>query len=96
MPKASRLNDIGSDHACFPPSNVIAGSGNVFINGLPAARVSDPLMAHGCGKCTPHARNIAIGSSSVFINSLAAARIGDAINCGGSMSTGSPDVNIGG
>ena len=96
MPKASRLTDIGSGHACFPPSNVIAGSGNVIINGLQAARLSDPLMPHGCGKCPPHPRSISAGSGSVFINGLPAARIGDAIGCGGSMSTGSPDVNIGG
>lgn len=96
MPAASRLNDIDTGHACFPPSKVIAGSDNVAINGLPAARLSDPLMSHGCGKCVPHARNIAAGSSSVFINGLPSTRVGDAINCGGTMATGSADVNIGG
>jgi len=96
MPQASRLNDIDTGHACFPPSNVIAGSGNVIINGLPAARLTDPLAAHGCGRCTPHARNIAAGSSSVFINGLPSTRVGDAINCGGTMATGSPNVNVGG
>ncbi len=34
MPKASRKGDIGSGHGCFPPSNAIEGSGDVFIGDL--------------------------------------------------------------
>jgi uncharacterized Zn-binding protein involved in type VI secretion len=96
MPKAARVSDIGSGHGCFPATNIVAGSPNVFIENLPAARVGDPLAAHGCATCTPHGRGVASGSSTVFINGLAAARVGDSINCGGVISTGSGTVFIGG
>jgi len=96
MPGAARIGDTASGHACFPPTPIIQGSPNVYTNSIPAARVSDAVLLHGCGKCPPHPRNIAKGSSSVFINGMAAARIGDAINCGGSVSAGSGNVIIGG
>ena len=95
MPKAARIGDIGSGHGCFPPTPVTAGSGNVKINGIPAARLGDPLAAHGCGKCPPHGRSISGGSGTVFINGKPAARIGDGIDCGGSVAAGSGDVIIG-
>ncbi len=95
MPKAARLNDIGSGHGCFPPTNITAASHNVQINNRPAARQGDPLAAHGCSKCSPHARAIAAGSPSVFINGIPAARLGDPITCGGGIITASDDVFIG-
>lgn len=81
------------------PTPIIAGSGDTFINGKPAARKDDAVLLHGC-PCpkTPHGihgRAIAAGSCNVSINGKPAARIGDAINCGGSVSTGSPDTFIG-
>ncbi|OLQ90128.1 hypothetical protein BIY22_03750 [Vibrio panuliri] len=99
MPKAARLGDIASAHGCFPPTPIIAGSGDVFINGIPAARLGDAAAPHGC-TCpkTPHGshgRSIAAGSGSVFINGMPAARVGDAIDCGGTVATGSGDVIIG-
>ncbi|MDX2507187.1 MAG: PAAR domain-containing protein [Gammaproteobacteria bacterium] len=96
MPKAARLGDIASGHGCFPPSNIIAGSPDILINNIPAARITDAVAPHGCSKCTPHSRNISQGSQSVFMNGLAAARIGDSVNCGGAILSGSPDVLIGG
>ncbi|WP_292959419.1 type VI secretion system PAAR protein [Neptuniibacter sp. UBA6509] len=95
MPKAARIGDIGSGHGCFPPTPVIAGSGNVMTNGIPAARVGDAVAPHGCGNCPPHGRSISAGSGSVFINGKPAARVGDSITCGGSVSAGSGDVIIG-
>ncbi|OLQ90132.1 hypothetical protein BIY22_03770 [Vibrio panuliri] len=99
MPKAARLGDIASAHGCFPPTPIIAGSGDVFINGIPAARLGDVAAPHGC-PCpkTPHGshgRSIAAGSGSVFINGMPVARVGDAIDCGGTVATGSGDVIIG-
>ncbi|GHY09153.1 putative PAAR repeat-containing protein [Vibrio cholerae] len=41
MPGAARLGDIGSEHDCFPPTPIIAGSGDVFIDGKPAVRQGD-------------------------------------------------------
>ena len=95
MPKASRKGDIGSGHGCFPPSNAIEGSGDVFINGKPAVRVGDAYAAHGCGKCAPHGRNASQGSATVNINGKPSVRVGDGINCGGSAATGSGNVFIG-
>ncbi len=95
MPSASRQGDVGAGHGCFPPSNAIAGSGDVFINGQPALRVGDALAAHGCKDCSPHGRAVAAGSASVSINGKPAARIGDSIDCGGAMAAGSGNVFIG-
>jgi len=95
MPKAARLTDIGAGHACFPPTPIIAGSGDVSINGRAAARKGDALLLHGCGNCPPHPRSISAGSGTVSINGKPAARASDAIGCGGSISAGSPDVLIG-
>lgn len=98
MPGAARVTDTGSGHDCFPDSAVTAGSPDTLINGLPAARVGDPLAPHCC-TCSSghglHPRAIAAGSSTVFINGKPAARIGDAVSCGGSVSTGSGNVIIG-
>jgi uncharacterized Zn-binding protein involved in type VI secretion len=93
--KAGRYGDIASGHGCFPPTAVISGSSNVFINLRPSARLSDPVASHGCSSCKPHARNISAGSNSVFINGLPAARVSDAISCGGVVASGSPNVFIG-
>ena len=99
MPKAARIGDIASAHGCFPPTPIIAGSGDVFINGIPAARLGDAAAPHGC-PCpkTPHGvhpRSISAGSSGVFIDGKPAVRLGDAIGCGGSIASASSDVSIG-
>ncbi|MCG9753188.1 type VI secretion system PAAR protein [Vibrio brasiliensis] len=99
MPKAARLGDIGSEHDCFPPTPMTAGSPSVMINFKPAVRQGDPLQDHGC-PCdkTPHGnhpRSVAGGSSGVFIDGKPAARLGDAIDCGGTILSASPDVVIG-
>ncbi|EGR0142221.1 type VI secretion system PAAR protein [Vibrio cholerae] len=99
MPGAARLGDIGSEHDCFPPTPIIAGSGDVFIDGKPAVRQGDTLEPHGC-LCpkTPHGdhpRAVSGGSSGVFINGKPAARLGDAIDCGGTIASASANVLIG-
>ncbi|EGU37715.1 PAAR domain-containing protein [Vibrio scophthalmi] len=58
MPKAARIGDIASAHGCFPLTPIIAGSGDVFINGIPAARLGDAI---GCGG------TVATGSPDVTI-----------------------------
>jgi len=95
---AARLGDIGSDHSChFPPTPAVEGSPNVFINGRPAVRVGDAFAPHACPPCKkpPHPRKLAAGSPTVFINGRQAGRIDDAIDCGGKVSMGSPNVFIG-
>ena len=87
---AARLGDIDTGHPPAPPTPIITASGNVFINGIPAARKGDMLAPHH-----PGVRIITEGSGSVLINGLPAARITDAINCGGTIVVGSGNVLIG-
>ena len=99
MPKAARLGDTAGGHGCFPPTAIIAGSSDVSINGKPAARKGDAALLHAC-PCPyvvhgVHGRTINAGSSTVSINGKPAARVGDAIDCGGSVASGSGDVLIG-
>jgi len=99
MPASTRIGDTGSGHSChYLPSNAIAGSPDVKVNGKKAVRKGDAYAPHACLPCKkpPHARKLAVGSSSVFINGKPAGRVGDAINCGGKASKGSSDVFIGG
>lgn len=88
------VGNIGSDHGGFPPTPVTAGSGTVKFDGVPAARLGDPLAPHSKPKHPPHGRTIAGGSGKVMIDGKPAARAGDAVSCGGSLVGGS-SVNIG-
>lgn len=73
-----------------PPTAIITGSSNVFINSLPAARLGDILAPHH-----PGIRTICEGTASVLINGQPASRVSDAIDCGGTIATGSDNVFIG-
>ncbi|UXD96605.1 PAAR domain-containing protein [Cronobacter sakazakii] len=67
------------------------GSGNVSINGAPAA-----MQGASSASCSIHgASAVSSGSGSVFINNNPAARTGDATGCGAAISSGSGDVFIG-
>ncbi|TNF32393.1 MAG: hypothetical protein EP329_10415 [Deltaproteobacteria bacterium] len=106
MPPQSRVSDIGEvgadahgcpacPHSCKGPCT--AGSPDVFVNKLPAARKGDPGIHAAC--CGPNTWTATAGSSTVFINSKPAHRKDDAqAHCGGSgkMTTGSGDVITGG
>nr|WP_043140639.1 type VI secretion system PAAR protein [Aeromonas bestiarum] len=92
--KAAKVGDIGTDHDGFHPTAIIAGSPNVFIDGIPAARVGDPLAPHDKPNHPPHPRSIASGSSTVLINGKPAALTGGAVDCGGVI-IGSGTVVIG-
>ena len=96
MPAAGRQGDTGSDHDGFPPTPATSGSGDVYINGQPALRQGDSFAPHSKPKHPPHGRSLSGGSGIVFINGKPAGRVGDAIDCGGSVSSGSRDVSIGG
>jgi uncharacterized Zn-binding protein involved in type VI secretion len=93
MPPAARALDPTSH------PGVISGpcSIDVLINNRPAARKGD---LHACALppvAGPHPPSpIASGSATVFINNLPAARQFDAAGCGAMITTGSPDVVIGG
>ncbi len=92
--KAVKVGNIGTDHDGYPPTKVTAGSPDVFIDGLPAARVGDPLEPHDKPNSPMHSRAIATGSSTVFINGKPAALTGGAVSCGG-VTIGTGTVNIG-
>ncbi len=94
MGNAVKLGDIGSGHGGFPPTPVVSGSSDVFINSRPAGRVGDSLLPHAKPKHPPHGRKISSGSSSVFINGKAAAFTGSSVSCGGVM-IGGGSVTIG-
>lgn len=95
MPAVTRVGDNNTGHDACPPTALSSGSPNVNINGIPAGRVGDPYIPHGCPAHVPHVGNIAAGAPHVFINGKAAGRIGDPVSCGGSVAVGSPNVNIG-
>jgi uncharacterized Zn-binding protein involved in type VI secretion len=88
------IGNTGSAHDGFPPTPVIAGSGTVKYDGMPAARVGDPLAPHAKPQHPPHGRTISGGSSSVMVDGKPAARVGDPVSCGGTLEGGT-SVNIG-
>ncbi len=96
MPEAARLGDKSTGHDDCAPTALVTGSPNVFINGKPAARVSDKFASHGCDEHPPHQDEVIQGSSTVFINGLPAARKGDKLKIAGTIAEGSPNVFIGG
>ena len=95
MPAVARIGDIGAGHGCFPDSPATSGNTSVEINGIPVVCVGDSFATHGCPTCPPHGRALAAGSGSVFIGGKPVGRVGDPIDCGGTVSTGSEDVDIG-
>lgn len=82
-------------HPCVGPA--VGGSPDVFVNGKPALRVSDPGVHAAC--CGPNTWTAKAGSGTVIINGLKAHRQGDAdSHCGGTgkMIEGSGNVFTGG
>lgn len=70
--------------------SLVAGSGNVFVNGSAAVRVGDAIAGHGK---PPHAAPVmAAGSGNVFVNNIPVCRAGDPGTCGHPAS-GSGNVN---
>ncbi|UOD29389.1 PAAR domain-containing protein [Massilia violaceinigra] len=105
MPQAARLADpIGHTKPGDGPKSGGGGdvtgkiigpcSGNVFTNGIKAARASVDETV--CSKHDSAPPPIASGSPTVFINGLPAARVSDKICCGAFITDGSPNVFIGG
>jgi len=72
---------IYSKHHRCPHRNSgqLAGSGNVYINGIAAQKVGDAVIFSGC----QHGGigTVAEGSGTVYINGAGAARIKDQVNC---------------
>ena len=96
MPNAARITDT---HTCPMVTGTVphvgglilfAGSPTVFINGVPAVRVGDNCL------CVGPPDTVMAGSSSVKIENKPAARLGDLKVHGGTITSGSPTVIIGG
>ena len=69
---------------------IAAGSTDVFIGGMPAARQGDMAT------CAGPPDSIAMGSATVMINGMPAARQLDTCAHGGMITAGEPTVIIGG
>jgi len=105
MPPQARLGDsalIPADaHGCpacphTATGPAVAGSRNVFVNGLPAVRVNDPGIHSAC--CGANIWQAKTGSKSVLINGRPAHRLNDLVqHCGGIGRTvqGSHNVIVG-
>ena len=104
MPEAARDTDTHEgicDHglSCCPHNvvgTIIAGSPDVFTNGLAAARLLDPV-AHNCPHCGTG--YISSASGTVSANGLGRARKGDEVTYPGGkgvITSGSRNVFIGG
>lgn len=87
MQNAARVGDATAHGGA-----IVSGSGNVLINGQPAAllgvSIAPCAVGHG-------AAPVATGSGSVFINGVPVARLGDVTGCGAPLVSGSADVFIG-
>lgn len=87
----TRLGDMDTGHAGFPPRPSTSASPNVFVNGLGVHRVGDTWGSH-CDPNSCHTGTLAAGSPTVFANGLAIGRVGDPVSCGGTVDTGSGNV----
>jgi len=106
LPAQARVGDIAhcpsDSHDCLSCAHSVkgpctAGSDDVLVNGLPAARETDPGVHESC--CGDNTWVATGASMTVFINGLGAHRLEDeTTHCGGmgKMTTGSPDVIVGG
>lgn len=96
MSAVTRLGDIGTGHGWWPPRPNVAGSSDVFINGIPAHRQGDGWASHTCPDIPEtHGGNLASGSSTVYVNGKQLGRIGDPVTWGSSVATGSSNVYAG-
>jgi uncharacterized Zn-binding protein involved in type VI secretion len=106
VPAQARVSDIARcpscSHGCLSCSHDVqgpctAGSDNVRVNGFPAARETDPGVHSSC--CDANTWIAKGASTTVIINGLGAHRVDDeTTHCGGvgTMTTGSPNVIVGG
>ncbi|MBP1127130.1 MULTISPECIES: PAAR domain-containing protein [Pseudomonas] len=86
---------IGSLSYCnHETGHILTGSGNVHINGKPAARAH--VDTAKCDDHGPGPKTLAQGSSTVYINNMPAARVDDRTVCDARISSGSGNVWIGG
>ena len=104
MPQTARIKDehrgiCNHGAPCCPhevAGTIIAGSLDVYVNGLRAARLNDEVE-HDCPHCGTGF--ISSGSQTVLVNGLPIARLGDSVTYpggGGTITTASGNVLAGG
>ncbi|MGL4521474.1 MAG: PAAR domain-containing protein [Bacilli bacterium] len=79
-------------HADFPPSQVIASSKSVFINGKSVVLEGDKMLPHTNTKPETHDGVVIASTSKLFIEGKKVAMIGDSISCGDTIAQGSSNV----
>lgn len=99
MPAVCRVGDsLSTGHPCVGSTTIESSNtdGTVKANGIEIIVVGAPTVVHGhTPKCAPHVANLNAGSSTVSINGKAVGRVGDSAD-GGAMTSGSPNVFVGG
>ena len=69
IPVMREVIDQTTGHGCWPPTFVIPGSPNVFINNRKVVRVGDPIVPHTCPTIPEtHGGVVSSGSPNVFVN----------------------------
>ncbi|WP_394698961.1 PAAR domain-containing protein [uncultured Tolumonas sp.] len=96
MPAVTRLGDSCTGHGTWPPRPSTGGSGDVFVNGIPAHRQGDAWAVHCNDVPVCHAGSLAAGSGTVFVNGKQLGRVGDSVSCGSAVAAGSGNVFAGG
>jgi uncharacterized Zn-binding protein involved in type VI secretion len=96
MPGIVREGDsLSTGHGCVGSTTLAsANQGSVFVNGILAAVVGAPTVAHPFPPdppCAPHVANLNAGSPNVFIEGIPVGRVGDSADAG-AMTSGSPNV----
>jgi len=96
MPAVVRVGDpLSTGHGCVGSTTLAsANQGSAFVNGIVAAVVGAPTVAHPVPPdppCAPHVANLNAGSPNVFIEGIPVGRVGDSADAG-AMTGGSPNV----
>lgn len=93
------LGAKSTGHICYPPTALLEGSPNVFVNNKPAGRVGDKFASHSCPGSDPPpphlVRPISQGPLNVYFNMRPPGRAGDFIACGDKIAKGSKNVFAG-
>ena len=92
MPAVARIGDTNVPHCSG--HNVQSGSGDVFVNGIGAARKGDSSTPHLLpgSPCPGHSSTLTGGSGSVFVNGRPINRVGDPYGGCTAIARGSPNV----
>lgn len=91
----TRLGDMCTGHADWPPRQSVSASETVFVNGVGVHCVGDQWAVHCNSQPQCHAGALEEGSSTVYVGGKAVGRIGDPVDCGSFVATGSPNVFCG-